>query len=102
LITAFLFSAIHFDLEAIVPRFVLGVLLGYLFFWSKNLWLPILAHFFNNAQAVILSFPIFKGVVLEDSIFSETNIDPMMGLFSFTSVILLLYILYRTITHQQD
>ncbi len=103
LITAFLFSAIHFDLQAIVPRFVLGVLLGYLYFWSKNLWLPILAHFVNNAQAVILSFPIFKGnLVLEDSIFFLKSVDPMLGLFSLTSVILLLYILHQTILNQKN
>lgn len=102
LITAFLFSAIHFDLQAIVPRFILGVLLGYLYLWSRNLWLPILAHFINNAQVIILSFSKFKVSVLEEATLSNKSVDPIMGLFSFASVLLLLYILQQTINCKQD
>ena len=97
LITAFLFSAIHFHLQGIIPRFVLGVLLGYLFYWSNSLWLPILAHFVNNAQAVIFSYPLFKVDNGAYSILSETKVDPMVALFSLASVMLLLYILYQNI-----
>ena len=95
LITAFLFSAIHFHFQGMIPRFVLGVLLGYLFYWSNSLWLPILAHFANNAQAVILSFPSFKIDSGAYSVFPESSVDPIMGLFSFMSVSLLLYLLYQ-------
>ena len=98
LISAFLFSAIHLDLQGIIPRFVLGGVLGYLYYWSGSLWLPILAHFINNAQAVIFSYPLFKVDSSAYSILSETNIDPMMGLFSFASSVLLLYILYQSLS----
>jgi len=53
--TAILFSAMHMQFYGFVPRMLLGVLLGYLFLWSGSLWLPILAHFFNNGAAVIAS-----------------------------------------------
>ena len=96
-IIAFLFSAIHLDPEGIIPRFVLGVLLGYLYYWSKSLWLPILAHFVNNAQAIIFSYPLFKIDSGAYSLFSEAKVDPMMGLFSFASVVLLLYVLYQNL-----
>ena len=56
-LTAFLFSLIHFHFDGLIPRFVLGILLGYLFYWGRSLWLPILAHFVNNAQGVVLSHP---------------------------------------------
>ncbi|MDC0204395.1 CPBP family intramembrane metalloprotease [Flavobacteriales bacterium] len=93
LITAFLFSAIHFHFQGIIPRLVLGVLLGYLFYWSNSLWLPILAHFVNNAQAVIFSYPLFKVDSGAYSMLSEAKISPMVALFSLASVVLLLYIL---------
>ncbi|MEC9209994.1 MAG: CPBP family intramembrane glutamic endopeptidase [Bacteroidota bacterium] len=96
-IIAFLFSVIHLDPEGIIPRFVLGVLLGYLYYWSGSLWLPILAHFVNNAQAVIFSYSLFKVDSGAYSILSETKIDPMLGLFSFCSVIFLLYVLYQNL-----
>ena len=98
LITAFLFSAIHFHFQGMIPRFVLGVLLGYLFYWSNSLWLPILAHFVNNAQAVIFSFPLFKVDSGAYSLLSETKVDPMMALFSLVSVVLLLYVLHKNIS----
>ena len=97
LITAFLFSAIHFHFQGIIPRFLLGVLLGYLFYWSNSLWLPILAHFVNNAQAVIFSFPLFKIDSGVYSMLSETKVDPIVALFSLASVSLLLYILHQNI-----
>jgi len=55
-ITAFIFSAIHFQFYGFIPRFILGLAFGYLFFWSGNLWLPMIAHFVNNAFPVILVY----------------------------------------------
>lgn len=55
LITAFLFSAIHLQFFTFLPRFFLGLALGYLMIWSKNLWYPIAGHFANN----FLSLTIF-------------------------------------------
>lgn len=53
-VTAIVFSAIHLQFAGFLPRMFLGVGLGYLFYWSKSLWLPILAHFiFNSLQVVV-------------------------------------------------
>lgn len=65
-LSAFLFSAMHFQFYGFLPRFVLGGLLGYLFVWSKSLWAPILAHFVNNALALVLLFLIARGSISED------------------------------------
>jgi len=55
-ITGFLFSAFHFQFEGLLPRFYLGVILGYLYYWSGSLWLPILAHLVNNGMQVIVVY----------------------------------------------
>ena len=94
LITAFIFSIIHLHLGGIIPRFILGLVLGYMFYWSNSLWLPILAHFVNNAIVVLFSYPLFKAASGGYSFFSEDSIDPMIAIFSFVSVVLLLYMLY--------
>lgn len=52
-ITAFVFSFIHFQFFGFFPRFLIGALLGYLFYWSSNIWYPVLAHFTNNALAIV-------------------------------------------------
>ena len=51
-ITAFLFSAIHFQFYGFLPRVLLGALFGYLLVWTGNMWVPITAHFINNAMGV--------------------------------------------------
>jgi membrane protease YdiL (CAAX protease family) len=53
---AFVFSSLHFQFFGFVPRFILGLVFGYLFFWSGTLWLPVISHFVNNAYPVILTY----------------------------------------------
>jgi membrane protease YdiL (CAAX protease family) len=55
-VTAFIFSTIHFQFLGFIPRFILGLVFGYLFFWGGTLWLPIISHFVNNAYPVILTY----------------------------------------------
>lgn len=50
---AFLFSAFHMQFFGFLPRMLLGAFFGYLLYWSKNIWIPVFAHFLNNAFAVI-------------------------------------------------
>jgi membrane protease YdiL (CAAX protease family) len=55
-LAAFIFSAMHFQFYGFIPRFILGLVFGYLFYWTGNLWLPVTAHFVNNAVTVISSW----------------------------------------------
>jgi hypothetical protein len=41
---------------------LLGALFGYLLEWTGTLWLPILAHFINNATGVIVFFITGEGL----------------------------------------
>ena len=52
-LAATLFSAVHFQFYGFFPRLLLGVLFGYLYYWSGNLWVAILAHLINNSLHVI-------------------------------------------------
>jgi len=55
-ITALLFSVIHLQYHAILPRFVLGAFIGYVYLYSGSLRAPILLHFFYNSTLVVLTF----------------------------------------------
>jgi len=55
-LTAFFFSFLHFQFFGFVPRFILGLVFGYLFLWSRTLWIPVIAHFVNNAVPTILAY----------------------------------------------
>lgn len=52
IITAALFSAIHGSYIGFLPRFVLGFVLGWMFYRTNNLWLSVIGHFVNNAIGV--------------------------------------------------
>ena len=52
IITSIIFSAIHGSYFGFLPRVGLGIVLGLIYFNSKNLWLNITMHFLNNAIIV--------------------------------------------------
>lgn len=58
LLTALIFSALHFQFYGFIPRFLLGIYLGYLFYWSRSLWLPILAHVLHNALSILVDYTL--------------------------------------------
>ena len=53
---AFIFSAIHLQFYGFFPRLIMGAVLGYLFLYSRNLWIPMLYHFVNNAAVVVITY----------------------------------------------
>ena len=55
-LAAAVFSAIHVQFFGFVPRFVLGLLLGYLYEWSGNILVPMAAHFTQNAFQLLLVY----------------------------------------------
>lgn len=64
-ITAFIFSFIHFQFYGFVPRMLLGALLGYIFLWSGNLWIPVIVHTLNNALSVALYYKFHSTLVYD-------------------------------------
>lgn len=55
-ITGFIFSAIHFSWYGFIPRLGLGMILGYIFYYTGNLWYSIIAHFFNNGLMITILY----------------------------------------------
>ncbi|HEU5292356.1 MAG TPA: CPBP family intramembrane glutamic endopeptidase [Cyclobacteriaceae bacterium] len=55
-VSAFLFSAIHIQFFGFVPRLLLGALFGYLYYWSGNLLIPMVAHFFHNGFTLTMIY----------------------------------------------
>ena len=95
-VSAFLFSAIHFQFYGFLPRFILGLILGYMFYWSGSLWLPILAHFTNNALAVFFSYHLVADKVNIDFLKEEIPVSINQGLISLFAISLLLYLLKKS------
>lgn len=62
ILTAAIFSFIHFQFYGFLPRMFLGILLGYMFYYSGSLWTSILMHFVNNGSAVVVAYLEHKGL----------------------------------------
>lgn len=75
-ITAIIFSAIHFQFEGFLARMVLGAALGYLFFWTRNLWIPIAAHFLTNALQVFVRYTFAEKMAEMQAQAEEANAVP--------------------------
>ena len=87
LYTAIIFSAIHFQFYGFVPRMILGMVLGYLYIWSKSLWVPVIAHAINNALTVTFTPNTFnKGNELVKIVSNNQNSIGYIvaGIFVFT------------------
>lgn len=86
IITALLFSFIHFQWEGFVARFILGLLFGYLLIYTKNLWIPILMHFFFNSIQVVI--PYFNQKAMQ-KVGEVTQVPLLTAIGSFLAFVLI-------------
>ena len=93
LLTGVIFSFSHFEYNNLIAIAALGSFLGYLYYLSGSLWLPIAAHFTNNFLAVLLKFLFNVGYISEDVANSETPI--YMTVISMTLFFALIFLLRR-------
>jgi uncharacterized protein len=104
-VTAALFSAIHFQFYGFVPRMFLGAMFGYMYAWTRNLWIPIFAHFINNGFTLIIVFLNQRGVLNFEINQTQSSVPWTLVLVSLgMSIFLLLYLknsAQRAGLHQQ-
>jgi membrane protease YdiL (CAAX protease family) len=93
-ITALIFSFVHFQFLTFIPRLILGIILGYLYVWSRNLWVSITTHFFNNSM-VVLIHTFFQGNTQHsiENLGSEANLISII--FNAFVIIVILYSLKK-------
>lgn len=94
-LTALIFSIVHFQFYGFLPRLFLGAILGYLFLYTKNLWMPIILHFLNNATVIVVNF-FWSDTVWYKQI-EEASITPFYIIIALTSLVLtiLLFVTYN-------
>lgn len=95
-LVAIIFSAFHMQFFGFIPRMLLGAFFGYLYVWSRNIYLPIFGHFVNNASATITAFYYTrKGIPFEEmNSFEQEPIWVYLASLIFTAIFVVLY--YRS------
>ncbi len=97
LIASIVFSSFHFSYFGFLPRMALGVILGLIFYYSKNIWLSILLHFLNNAF-VITQLYIASGMGKSISKTMDESIPSWWGIIA----VVLLLVFFRSFKKESD
>jgi membrane protease YdiL (CAAX protease family) len=91
LIASAIFSFIHLEFYGFVPRLILGMLLGYMFYFSGSIWIPMLMHFLNNGTVVLIYFLNNKGITnIDVDTFGQTSI-PVLIVSIVVMIVLFLF-----------
>jgi len=101
-LTAIIFSAIHLQFYGFIPRMLMGAFFGYLLLWSNSLWLPIVAHFINNAVAIIFYYLKFNGYKMPDIDNIGTGNTLWLGIASGALVVFGISQLKKQILHKKN
>jgi uncharacterized protein len=91
---AFWFSFIHFQFYGFLPRMLLGALFGYLYFWTKNLWIPIFAHIVNNGFTLLMVY-LYKNKSVNVDIESTESMPLTTALGSLILTVVILRFFYQ-------
>ncbi|MDE7401990.1 MAG: CPBP family intramembrane metalloprotease [Muribaculaceae bacterium] len=93
ILIAILFSAFHFQFYGFVPRFILGALFGYLYYYTHSLWVSAFAHALNNSLVVVTAWVAANGgdISIFESIDTTGAVWPLASLILFTLFVLFLW-----------
>ena len=94
ILTGFIFSFIHFQFYGFLPRMLLGIFLGYIFYWTGDLKASMFIHFTNNFLSVLVFYISQNKHVDMDP--DKVDIHPALILLSIVFGSAILYLLYKT------
>lgn len=92
-VTGLLFALSHFQYDNIIAIWILGSFLGYLYYVSGSLWLPIVAHFTNNFLAVLLKYLFNLGFISKE--FAEAQTPLYLTLLSVAVFAVFIFLFHK-------
>ena len=99
-LAGFLFGLFHFQFYGLIPRMLLGVLFGYLYWWSGSLLLAMVAHFFNNGFTLLMVY-LHQNEVVNFDIEGTSEIPSSSILVSGILFVMLFYYFLKFVKHKE-
>jgi membrane protease YdiL (CAAX protease family) len=103
-IASIIFSGVHLQIQGFFPKFFIGMILGYAYFWTKSIWYPMILHFINNGMQTLVLF--FVGdqmdAIQEEGIKTENSYLVMVVIFSCFLCLLILYMIQRHLEFKRN
>ncbi len=87
IVTSVLFSIVHSSIYLFLSRAVLGFVLGYMFYKTKNIWVNIVAHFINNTLVLTALYALKKSTGKVDLDKIEPNMHWSVGLLAIVLIV---------------
>ncbi len=97
-ITSIFFSAAHFSYYGFLTRLFLGLVLGYIFYYGKNIWLNVTMHFLNNAVVVTGLYMLSRSGKLTEKSMQDDNYPVFIGIIAILGVLALFVMFKRECT----
>ena len=94
-VSALLFSAFHNQFYGLLPRMLLGILFGYLYYWSGKLTFAMIAHFINNAFMLVMVYLYSSDLIKYDIQDDPGSPGAVTLIFFFILTAGLLYYFYQ-------
>ncbi|MFZ1703328.1 MAG: type II CAAX endopeptidase family protein [Saprospiraceae bacterium] len=86
-ITSLVFALLHFQVVGFLPKLFIGLVLGYAYFYTKSIWVPMALHAINNGSATLaLYFAGNSGFDVKENI-SYFTYGQLFLLVFFTALI---------------
>ena len=93
-VTGIIFGAYHLNPFSFVPLAILGIYLGFLAMRARSLWTSVAAHFYNNTYACVTLYWKMDDTVPGGGNPEQMAVGPLLLLFWFYGVLLILSTLY--------
>jgi uncharacterized protein len=95
LVTAFLFSALHVQFFGFIPRFLLGILLGAVYWYSGSLLTAIVAHFIYDAFFITVAY--FQPSIIDDTntVMFNGSSQIVLAIVSAALVVLIVWLMKK-------
>jgi len=94
LITAFIFSFLHFQFLGFLPRLLAGVVFGGIYYYTGSLWLSVISHILYNGSIVVLNY-ISQHNQVNITSFASLLLSPFLIISAALMMLLMFYQLQR-------
>lgn len=95
LLSSVVFALLHGTFFKILPIFVLGLMLGTVYYLTRNIWYPIIIHFLNNALAVSAAYFADRSELLKKLASDDFTLPVIFTIASLALTIAIIYFMKK-------